>query len=152
DSESANLKISDKAVEVLKALGGGANITALDACITRLRLSVKDGQKVSKNRLKELGESGTLDGGGGNFQVIFGTQSDFLKEEIKALIDKGGVAGLSSEAGTLVAPLKGRVVPLSEVPDPTFADKIMGDGVAIDPSEGVVLPPVDGEVVQVFRT
>ncbi len=150
DGESANLKISDKAVEVLKALGGATNVTALDACITRLRLSVKNGQKVSKTRLKELGASGTLDAGGGNFQVIFGTQSDFLKEEIKALIASGGVA--PSTPGLVKSPLKGAIVSLSKVPDATFADKIMGEGVAIDPSEGIVVSPVDGEVMQVFRT
>ncbi|HVJ63838.1 MAG TPA: glucose PTS transporter subunit IIA [Bdellovibrionota bacterium] len=150
--EASNLKISDKAVEVLKALGGGANIVNLDACITRLRLTVKDGSKVSKARLKDLGASGTLDAGGGNFQVIFGTQSDFLKEEIKALIARGGVVSASSESGVLKSPLKGTVLELSKVPDPTFADKIMGDGVAIEPVDGVVLSPVSGEVVQVFRT
>jgi glucose PTS system EIICBA or EIICB component len=152
--ESSNLEITDKAVEVLKALGGSANITSLDACITRLRLSVKDGSKVSKSRLKDLGASGTLDAGGGNFQVIFGTQSDFLKEEIKALIsqESGSSQAASDVRGLISAPLTGGVVELSKVPDATFAEKIMGDGVAIDPIEGTVLSPANGEVVQVFRT
>ena len=164
DDSDSSLEISDKAVEVLKALGGASNITALDACITRLRLSVKDGKQVSQSRLKELGASGTLDAGGGNFQVIFGTQSDFLKEEIKGLmagktpssLKKATTPKLNAvpQIGDLLlkSPMSGVLLPLSAVPDATFADKILGDGVAIDPSEGVVVSPVDAEVIQVFRT
>ncbi|EGL83373.1 PTS system, glucose subfamily, IIA subunit [Caldalkalibacillus thermarum TA2.A1] len=53
---------------------------------------------------------------------------------------------------TLVAPLSGQVVQLEEVPDPTFSQKMMGDGIAIQPVEGKVVSPVDGEIVQVFHT
>ncbi|QDP39326.1 PTS sugar transporter subunit IIA [Radiobacillus deserti] len=52
----------------------------------------------------------------------------------------------------VVAPVSGKVVPLSEVPDPTFSEKMMGDGVAIIPSEGTVVAPVDGTILQVFPT
>ncbi|WP_226680993.1 PTS sugar transporter subunit IIA [Sutcliffiella horikoshii] len=53
---------------------------------------------------------------------------------------------------TILAPLSGRVTELSEVPDPTFSQKMMGDGLAIVPSEGEVVSPVDGEIVQFFHT
>ncbi|PTX53751.1 PTS system IIA component (Glc family) [Melghirimyces profundicolus] len=53
---------------------------------------------------------------------------------------------------TVQAPLKGKVMPLSEVPDPVFSDKMMGDGVAIEPGEAVVRAPVDGEIIQLFHT
>lgn len=53
---------------------------------------------------------------------------------------------------TLIAPLTGKIVNIEEVPDPTFAQKMMGDGIAIEPTEGVVVSPVDGEVVQFFHT
>ncbi|ART76136.1 PTS glucose transporter subunit IIA [Sutcliffiella horikoshii] len=53
---------------------------------------------------------------------------------------------------TFLAPLSGRVTELSEVPDPTFSQKMMGDGLAIVPSEGEVVSPVDGEIVQFFHT
>lgn len=166
-ADSENMQVSDKAVEVLKALGGKDNITSLDACITRLRLSVKDGSLVQKTRLKELGASGTLDAGGGNFQVIFGTQSDFLKEEIRAVMEDRSTKSTlvatestptksasknTTKVMTLKSPLAGTSMDLSNVPDATFAEKIMGDGIAIDPSEGLVVSPVDAQVVQLFRT
>lgn len=53
---------------------------------------------------------------------------------------------------TIVAPLTGKIVGIEEVPDPTFAQKMMGDGIAIEPTEGVVVSPVDGEIVQFFHT
>jgi sugar PTS system EIIA component len=53
---------------------------------------------------------------------------------------------------TLIAPLTGKIVNIEEVPDPTFAQKMMGDGIAIEPTEGVVVSPVDGEIVQFFHT
>jgi sugar PTS system EIIA component len=53
---------------------------------------------------------------------------------------------------TIVAPLTGKIVSIEEVPDPTFAQKMMGDGIAIEPTEGVVVSPVDGEIVQFFHT
>jgi sugar PTS system EIIA component len=52
----------------------------------------------------------------------------------------------------LKAPLTGKAVDLAEVPDPVFSEKMMGDGLAIEPSEGIVVSPVDGEVIQVFPT
>lgn len=53
---------------------------------------------------------------------------------------------------TILAPLTGVVVPLSEVPDPVFAQQVVGDGVAIDPTEGVLVSPVDGKVTHLFPT
>ncbi|WP_374718721.1 PTS sugar transporter subunit IIA [Parageobacillus toebii] len=52
----------------------------------------------------------------------------------------------------VVAPLAGTIKPLEEVPDPVFSQKMMGDGIAIEPTEGEVVAPVNGEVVQVFPT
>lgn len=136
---------SQKAVEILAALGGADNIVTLDACITRLRLSVKIPANVNQSHLKKLGAAGIM-ATGSNFQVIFGVESDALKEEIKALmITKIAAVYLSS-------PLKGEILPLSRVPDTTFADKVLGDGFAVRPSEGVVYAPVAGKIAQLFRT
>jgi sugar PTS system EIIA component len=52
----------------------------------------------------------------------------------------------------VIAPLTGTIKPLEEVPDPVFSQKMMGDGIAIEPTEGEVVAPVNGEVVQVFPT
>lgn len=150
ESEVQTATGSNRAREILAALGGNTNIVTLDACITRLRLSVKDAQKVNKNRLKELGAAGTLDAGGGNFQVIFGVESDQLKEEIKSVMAQ---PTLSAQAvRTLRAPMRGRMVELKDVPDATFADKILGDGFAIEPKDSIVYSPVDAKVVNVFHT
>ncbi|MFD1389073.1 PTS glucose transporter subunit IIA [Oceanobacillus oncorhynchi subsp. oncorhynchi] len=52
----------------------------------------------------------------------------------------------------LFAPVDGEIIPLEEVPDPVFSEKMMGDGIAIKPSNGKVVSPVDGDIVQVFLT
>lgn len=79
---------SYKAERVLDALGGGDNILDIDACITRLRLQVKDENLVNDKGLKELGAAGVLKVGGGSVQAIFGTEAEMLKDDIKALLDR----------------------------------------------------------------
>lgn len=138
---------SDKAKNILAALGGSKNIVSLDACITRLRLSVNKAADVDQDKLKKLGAAGIM-AAGTNFQVIFGVESDALKEEIKALM----TTAPKSNALFIAAPIKGEVLSLTEVPDATFADKILGDGFAIKPIDGVVYAPVSGKIAQVFRT
>jgi glucose-specific phosphotransferase system IIA component len=158
---------SERAQEILVALGNTANILEIDACITRLRLTVKDMSLVNEARLKALGASGVMKATGGNLQVVFGVESDQLKEEIKSIMEGGdgnsvrqaqkkSSPSLSSnaQAGSvkLLAPISGKILNLSEIPDDTFASKMLGDGFAIDPSEGIVYAPADAEVEQVFRT
>ena len=125
---------SELATQILAALGGANNLVHLDACITRLRLQVQDASKVQEGLLKSLGASGTLKSGT-NVQVVFGTKSDQIKEQIKRLIQFN-----------FVSPLSGRIIPLDQVPDPTFAGKILGDGFAIVPDGGVVVSPFDASV------
>ena len=67
--------------KVLAAFGGFENITTVDACITRLRISVMDKSKVDKAKLKSLGAAGVLEVGD-NMQAIFGTRAEILKGEI----------------------------------------------------------------------
>jgi glucose-specific phosphotransferase system IIA component len=135
----------DKATAVLEALGGSSNIKHIDACITRLRLAVVDAGAVNTQKLKALGATGSLNAGGGNFQVIFGTQSDSLKEQIKKIIANSGLFIVNS-------PMKGNLVDLSLVPDEMFSQKMMGEGVAIEPTEGKVYAPCDGVVGTIFKT
>lgn len=138
---------SGKAAAILTALGGAGNIKHLDACITRLRLSVNEPGQVNFNTLKSLGASGSVNAGGGNIQVIFGTESDLLKEEIKKLM-----AAPPKDHSILFTPIKGEVKDLSTVPDEMFSQKMMGEGLVIDPSEGVVYSPCDGVVGTIFKT
>ncbi len=151
NDEAANfVSTSHKAQEVLAALGGEKNIVALDACITRLRLTVKDPSIVNQARLKQIGAAGIMCTGN-NFQVIFGVESDVLKEEIKAVMAQEKNAPKAS--GTFIAsPINGELMTLAQVPDETFASKVLGDGFAIKPTDGVVYAPVDGKIAQLFRT
>jgi glucose-specific phosphotransferase system IIA component len=150
DEMAGTVSASDKAAAVLAALGGAENIVDLDACITRLRLSVNNPAKVNQEKLKQIGAAGIMTTGN-NFQVIFGVESDALKEEIKSLMTNAPAAKISR--GTLIgSPLKGEMMTLAQVPDETFSTKVLGDGFAIRPSEGVVYAPFDGKIAQLFRT
>ncbi|QKS72288.1 PTS transporter subunit EIIC [Paenalkalicoccus suaedae] len=146
--------------EVLKAFGGKENLSYLDACITRLRISVNDPAKVDKDRLKKLGASGVMQINN-NMQAIFGPRSETIKGQIQDIID--GKTPMPEEeieestgpvesSVTLSMPITGELKPLSDVPDDMFAQKMMGDGFAIEPSEGIVVSPIDGKIVQVFHT
>ncbi|QYA43731.1 glucose-specific PTS transporter subunit IIBC [Macrococcoides bohemicum] len=157
---------------VLDAMGGKENIKHLDACITRLRVEVKDKSKVDVPELKALGAAGVLEVGN-NMQAIFGPKSDQIKHEMARIMsgevtrpeqvhieDPGAVKAeetieavpATSNATTIFAPITGEVVELSTVPDQVFSQKMMGDGVAIKPEEGLVVAPFDGEVKMDFPT
>lgn len=150
------------AVDVLAALGGKANIEHLDACITRLRVRVADQNKVDKEQLQTLGAAGVLEVGN-NIQAIFGPKSDQLKSQIQDVM-KGLVPDQDiqiempehsheiQEAFDFASPLTGTLLKLEEVPSPVFAEKMMGDGFAIEPENGIVLSPVNGTVATVFPT
>lgn len=166
DEETATTAASAKgdqlAVQVLKALGGRENIGNLDACITRLRVSVKDIKNVNKEELKRLGASGVMEVGN-NIQAIFGPKSDQLKGQIKDVMagkiveepielrdDKKEVAlGASDD---IAIAMDGKLLDLSQVPDEVFSQKLMGDGFAIEPENGEVVSPVDGTITTVFPT
>ncbi|MRX72252.1 PTS glucose transporter subunit IICBA [Bacillus lacus] len=164
----------DLPYNILQSLGGQENIKHLDACITRLRVTVNDQKSVDKNRLKKLGAAGVLEVGN-NIQAIFGPKSDNLKtqiqdiisgrtprptqthsqeEEVEQQIEEVVPEPLRNEAGedAFVSPLTGAISPISEVPDQVFSGKMMGDGFAIMPSDGTVVSPVNGKVLNVFPT
>ena len=154
-------------VMVLAALGGKDNIDNLDACITRLRVIVKDSKFVNKDELKRLGAAGVLEIGN-NIQAIFGPKSDTLKTQIKDVI-AGNIPtkvkdiptkeelkeeGISScsDSESIISPMSGKIIGLEEVPDAVFAQKMMGDGFAIEPSDGLVVSPVNGVITILFPT
>ncbi|QXM05344.1 glucose-specific PTS transporter subunit IIBC [Crassaminicella indica] len=163
DDESAvnvDVQAGDLAVNVLEALGGKGNIKNLDACITRLRVSVNDIKKVDKARIKALGASGVLEVGN-NIQAIFGPKSDQLKSQIKDVMDGKTVTNSidiekknSDVKGNdyFVAPLNGKLLALKDVPDQVFSQRMMGDGFAIEPINGEVVSPVNGKVTTLFQT
>jgi PTS system N-acetylglucosamine-specific IIC component len=79
-------KASERAERILEGLGGKANIRSLDACITRLRLTVKDEKAVNEELLKKAGATGVMRLGGGNLQVVVGTEAELIAEEIKKML------------------------------------------------------------------
>ena len=82
---SAKGEIAEKAPLVLEALGGEANIVSVDACITRLRVEVKDKANVNKDQLKALGAAGVVEVGNG-VQAIFGAKADAYKNAINEIL------------------------------------------------------------------
>ncbi|GJF59722.1 glucose-specific PTS transporter subunit IIBC [Staphylococcus argenteus] len=170
-SQAVTASATELPYAVLEAMGGKANIKHLDACITRLRVEVNDKSKVDVPGLKDLGASGVLEVGN-NMQVIFGPKSDQIKHEMQQIMNGQVVENpttmeddkdetvvvaedksATSELSHIVhAPLTGEVTPLSEVPDQVFSEKMMGDGIAIKPSQGEVRAPFNGKVQMIFPT
>ncbi|GAE28384.1 PTS system [Halalkalibacter wakoensis JCM 9140] len=160
DQPQAAGSTSELPYNVLKALGGKENLTNLDACITRLRVSVNDVNKVEKDTLKKLGASGVMTMGN-NIQAIFGPRSDQIKSQMQDIISGRTPTPLEETAPaneavagdiSFISPLAGKVLPITEVPDQVFSGKMMGDGFAIEPTEGVVKSPVSGKIVNLFPT
>jgi glucose-specific phosphotransferase system IIA component len=165
ETEKVSVPVTEKAMEVLKALGNTENIKAIDACITRLRLEVYDTKKVDKARLKALGSPGVMEVGTSGIQVIFGTAAEGLKDEIKSIMENPEKVTLVEDTKAQVkpseiltgdtvmnSPMKGKLLDLSEVPDALFAEKMIGDGFAVLPYEGYVVSPVEGEIAHIFET
>ncbi|MFN7250138.1 MAG: glucose-specific PTS transporter subunit IIBC [Anaerobacillus sp.] len=161
DASSKNGKVDDLPFNVLAAMGGKENLDHLDACITRLRVSVKDINKVNKAELKNLGAAGVLEVGN-NIQAIFGPRSENIKGQIEDIISgKTPVKAVEQESAVVnekavneayISPMEGELLPLSEVPDQIFSQKMMGDGFAVLPKSGEVVAPVAGKVLNVFPT
>lgn len=165
--EASTATASELPFEVLDAMGGQENIKHLDACITRLRVEVKEKSKVDVGGLKALGASGVLEVGN-NMQAIFGPKSDQIKHDM-AMIMKGEITKPSEttvpveddnkvthiddlDEVEIYSPGKGQIIPLSEVPDQVFAQKMMGDGVGFVPEDGEIVAPFDGMVKTIFPT
>ncbi|HCV7252999.1 TPA: PTS transporter subunit IIABC [Staphylococcus aureus] len=170
-SQAVTASATELPYAVLEAMGGKANIKHLDACITRLRVEVNDKSKVDVPGLKDLGASGVLEVGN-NMQAIFGPKSDQIKHEMQQIMNGQVVENpttmeddkdetvvvaedksATSELSHIVhAPLTGEVTPLSEVPDQVFSEKMMGDGIAVKPSQGEVRAPFNGKIQMIFPT
>ncbi|MGV8926348.1 MAG: N-acetylglucosamine-specific PTS transporter subunit IIBC [Ewingella sp.] len=156
----------------ISAIGGSENLTGIDACITRLRLSVKDSGMVNDSLAKRLGASGVIRLNKQSVQVIVGTRAEIIAGAMRTAMTGGPIAGVSAApvapaadikpqavpnapkgvVETLVSPITGDVVALDQVPDEAFASKAVGDGVAIRPTDKIVVSPANGTVVKIFNT
>lgn len=131
---------------VLQAIGGKDNVLHMEACITRLRLKVANDKQIDVNALRNLGAAGVIRLGGGNVQVVFGTYSELIREAMARSIQRG------QEQVSFHSPVQGRMIPLEEVPDPIFAGKMVGGGVAFMPEKGELVSPVKGTVIHIYPT
>jgi PTS system N-acetylglucosamine-specific IIC component len=100
-----------RAVRYIAALGGASNLTLVDACTTRLRLSVVDSAKVSEPELKAIGARGVLKRGATSVQVIIGPEADLISDEIRTELERSSSRGATSASSTPAA-----AVPLAAVP------------------------------------
>ncbi|MCE0183807.1 PTS N-acetyl glucosamine transporter subunit IIABC [Klebsiella pneumoniae] len=166
--------LTQLATSYIAAVGGTDNLKAIDACITRLRLTVGDSAKVNDAACKRLGASGVVKLNKQTIQVIVGAKAESIGDEMKKVVTSGPVAAAAAApAGnvataapaakpqavanaktveSLVSPITGDVVALEQVPDEAFASKAVGDGIAVKPTSNIVVAPAAGTVVKIFNT
>ena len=156
---------------ITDGLGGKSNISDLDCCATRLRVTVKDSGKVKQDVLKSSGASGVVLKGNG-IQVIYGPKVTVIKSNLEDYLEHATdepvqvevpvkeepvqekqVETKSTQATIEIAsPFTGKAVELAEVEDGVFSEKMLGDGIAVEPEDGTVKAPFDGSVAAVFDT
>ena len=152
---------------IVEGLGGAANLSDVDCCATRLRCTVKDAALVKQDVLKASGASGVICKGNG-VQVVYGPKvavikakrEDYLENAPKTSAATAAPAPATAPAApaaaakdtVLSACLNGTVVPLAEVKDEAFASGALGDGIAIEPIDGELVAPADGEISSTFET
>ncbi|MBU5244028.1 PTS transporter subunit IIBC [Lactococcus lactis] len=156
-------------IKIIHLLGGKENIKDVDACMTRLRVSVEDPGKVgSEEEWKRAGAMGLIVKDKG-VQAVYGPKADVLKSDIEDLLQSGAdipeptveatnknekneekhILGIEKELFTVAT---GEVIALTDVNDPVFSQKMMGDGFAVIPATGEVTAPLSGKIVSVFPT
>lgn len=156
-------------VKIINLLGGAKNITDVDACMTRLRVSVADKSIVGgEEEWKKAGAMGLLVKDNG-VQAVYGPKADILKSDIQDLLDSGveiPVANLQNNSSEpekaavafkglqadIVAPANGELVPIDKVEDDVFSQKMMGEGFAVVPENGEIASPIAGTIVSIFPT
>lgn len=159
---------------ILKGLGGRDNISDIDCCATRLRVTVKEAGLVNDSLLKESGASGVIHKGNG-VQIVYGPQVSVIKSKLDdfmttdyadnpdSIIAEGKTASAEEKTAEtkgkqaeneiiLYSHLKGKVIPLEKVEDEVFSQKILGEGIAVEPSEGKLYAPCNGVIESVFDT
>lgn len=158
---------NDQAFAIINLLGGKPNIVDVDACMTRLRVTVKDNTKVGKeDQWKAVGAMGLIVKDNG-VQAVYGPKADVLKSDIQDILDSGmdipevnvaakeetkAKTAATGESVDLVAVANGEVIAIEAVADPVFSGKMMGDGFAVEPTDGTIVSPVNGTIKSVFPT
>ena len=165
---AATSSASSQVINIINLLGGRANIVDVDACMTRLRVTVKDAEKVgTEEQWKAEGAMGLVMKGQG-VQAIYGPKADVLKSDIQDVLDSGEVIpetlpsqmtavqkaeaqfkGVTEDVHSVA---DGQVINIEDVKDPVFSQKMMGDGFAVKPENGKIVSPVSGKVASIFPT
>lgn len=184
EAKATKAKGSDKRASdvvsamILKGLGGKDNLSDVDCCATRLRVTVNDASKVMDDMLKASGASGVIHKGNG-VQVIYGPKVSVIKSDLEDFIDSpysddpDSIIGTEEASDkieekpqtegaentetngktiTLYSHMNGTAVKLEDVEDEVFSQKILGEGAAVEPSEGKLYAPCDGKIDSVFDT
>ena len=146
---------------IVEGLGGTANLSDVDCCATRLRCTVKDAALVRQDVLKTSGASGVICKGNG-VQVVYGPKVAVIKAKLEDYLENAPKTPAATAAPAPAAPaakdtvlsacLNGTVVPLADVKDEAFASGVLGDGIAIEPTDGELVAPADGEISSTFET
>lgn len=182
DSATGDDKTARDAARIIEGLGGKDNIDSLDYCTTRLRVGVKERALVDDSVIKRAAVSGVIHPSEKSVQVIVGPAVQFMYDEVSHQLRHGSpvlaTAGAASAAGAgasaasaqsvsgntadgdavdvdVRAPFAGDVVALSQVPDASFAQGMVGEGFAVMPDAVDafdVCAPVDGTITMVFKT
>jgi len=176
-ADAADDKFMRQAKQIYAAIGGHDNISVISNCTTRLRLQLKDTGKVDQPAVKAAGVPGLNILDVHNIHIVVGTEVQFVAEALQSLFD-GNVAmtpvtATAADAATptetttadttssvsqapvttvLQAPAAGTLMPISDVADDTFAQKLLGDGYAVEPTSNEIVAPVSGEVTSIFPT
>ena len=170
----------EKSMLITRGLGGKKNISDVDCCATRLRCTVVDPDKVKDAVLKQTGPSGIIKKGQGiqiiygpSVSVIKSNLEEYLagapeEEENWEAAEEGAPEETVSQSvekeespekepakkqgpgRILYSPFKGRAASITEAPDEAFAERMMGDGYVVFPSEGIVYAPEDCEISFIF--
>lgn len=184
EAKAAKVKSTDErtsdvvSATILKGLGGKENLSDVDCCATRLRVTVNDASKVMDDMLKASGASGVIHKGNG-IQVIYGPKVSVIKSDLEDFIDSpysddpDSITGTEKASDkieekpqtegaentetngktiTLYSHMNGTAVKLEDVEDEVFSQKILGEGAAVEPSEGKLYAPCDGKIDSVFDT
>lgn len=171
EAGATDVKADDQVIQIIHLLGGKQNIKDVDACMTRLRVSVNDKSLVgNETAWKKAGAMGLIVKDNG-VQAVYGPKADVLKSDIEDLLQSGAeipapkqtvtqptvldnsdTTGFAGTIKNLYSVADGEVINIEQVNDPVFSQKMMGEGFAVKPSNETVVAPVDGEIVSIFPT
>lgn len=167
EGEAGTADANSQVVQIINLLGGRENISDVDACMTRLRVSVNNVAEVGDEAAwKQAGAMGLIIKDNG-VQAVYGPKADILKSDIQDLLDSGAVIpktevkavkeeavdthfkGITVDVASVA---DGDVIAITDVKDPVFSQKMMGDGYAVEPENGNIYAPVSGLITSVFPT